>query len=52
MEAVLLLVTLARAFRVEVLEKPAPKPDPSVTLRPKHGVHARLRAQSSERRSA
>lgn len=40
MEAVLLLAVLARRFRVEVIEEPIP--DPSVTLRPKRGVHARL----------
>jgi cytochrome P450 len=42
MEAVLLLATLARAFRVEVLPKPRATPEPSVTLRPKHGLRARL----------
>ena len=36
MEAVLLLATLAQAFRVEVLH--APIPDPTVTLRPKKGL--------------
>jgi cytochrome P450 len=40
MEAVLLLATLARAFRADVLA--APVPQPSVTLRPKHGLRARL----------
>lgn len=40
MEAVLLLATLAQRFRVEVLR--APVPDPSVTLRPRRGVRARL----------
>ena len=34
---------LAQRFRVEVLEEPIP--DPSVTLRPKHGVRARLHAR-------
>jgi len=42
MEAVLLLATLAQRFRVEVLPKPAPTPDPTVTLRPKHGLRVRL----------
>jgi cytochrome P450 len=42
MEAVLLLATLARAFRVEVLPKPRAIPEPSVTLRPKHGLRVRL----------
>jgi cytochrome P450 len=40
MEAILILATLAREFRVEVLETPIPQP--SVTLRPKKGVRARL----------
>jgi cytochrome P450 len=43
MEAVLILAVLARRFRVEVLAEPIP--DPSVTLRPKHGVKARLHAR-------
>ena len=42
MEAVLLLATLARAFRVDVLPKPRAVPEPSVTLRPKHGLRVRL----------
>lgn len=41
MEAVLLLATLAQSVRVEVL-RPGPVPDPSVTLRPRRGVRARL----------
>ncbi|MDB4936819.1 MAG: cytochrome family protein [Labilithrix sp.] len=45
MEAVLLLVTLARAFRVEVLRKPKVVPEASITLRPKHGLHVRLHAR-------
>jgi cytochrome P450 len=45
MEAVLLLVTLARAFRVEVLRRPRVVPEASVTLRPKHGLRVRLRAR-------
>jgi len=40
MEAVLILATLARAFRVEVREPGVP--ETSVTLRPKHGITARL----------
>ncbi len=44
MEAVLLLATLARRFRVEVSGTPVP--DPSVTLRPKQGVTARLSARA------
>ncbi len=42
MEAVLLLATLARAFRVHVLPTPRPIPEPSVTLRPKNGLRVRL----------
>jgi cytochrome P450 len=45
MEAVLLLVTLARAFRVEVLPKRRLVPEASVTLRPKNGLHVRLHAR-------
>ena len=46
MEAVLLLSTLSRAFKVEVLETPRVTPDPSVTLRPKRGVRARLKRRT------
>ena len=46
MEAVLLLATLARAFRAEVLPKPAVVPFPSVTLRPRHGLRVRLAARA------
>jgi cytochrome P450 len=42
LEAVLLLATLAQAFDVEVLQSPRPTPEPSVTLRPKHGLRGRL----------
>ena len=42
MEAVLLLATLAQALRVEVLPKPRPVPQASVTLRPKNGLRVRL----------
>jgi cytochrome P450 len=44
-EAVLVLATLARSFRVEPLREP--KPAPSVTLRPKNGLRVRLRALRS-----
>jgi cytochrome P450 len=40
LEAVLLLATLAQAFDVDVLSKPIP--EPSVTLRPRHGLRVRL----------
>ena len=42
MEAVLLLATLAKAFDVDVQGKRSVKPQPSVTLRPKGGLTARL----------
>ena len=42
MEAVLILATLARAYRVDVLSRPRPTPEPSVTLRPKHGLRVCL----------
>jgi cytochrome P450 len=42
LEAVLILATLARAFDVEVLPSPRATPEPSVTLRPKHGLRVRL----------
>jgi cytochrome P450 len=42
MESVLLLAILARRFHVGVLPSPRIVPEPSVTLRPKHGVRVRL----------
>jgi cytochrome P450 len=48
MEAVLILATLARAYRVDVMPRPRPTPEPSVTLRPKRGLRVRL----TRRRSA
>jgi len=42
LEAVLVLATLARSFDVDVLPVPAAVPEPSVTLRPRHGLRARL----------
>lgn len=44
MEAVLLLVTLARSFRVEATKTPSPLP--SVTLRPRNGLRVNLRSRS------
>jgi cytochrome P450 len=41
MEAVLLLATLAQAFHVDVLDRRVVA-EPSVTLRPKHGIRVRL----------
>jgi cytochrome P450 len=43
MEAVLLLATLARSFRLDVQSSPRPVPQPSVTLRPKNGLRVRVR---------
>jgi cytochrome P450 len=45
MEAVLVLATLAREFRVDVLAPPIPAP--SVTLRPKNGLRVRLHRRKS-----
>lgn len=42
-EAVILMATLLQRYRVEVLPRPRPVPAPSVTLRPKKGLHARVR---------
>jgi cytochrome P450 len=42
LEAVLLLATLARSFDVDVLPVPRAVPEPSVTLRPKHGLRVRI----------
>lgn len=47
MEAVLVLVTLLRAYHVEVQAKPRVVAEPSVTLRPRHGVRVRLEGRSS-----
>jgi cytochrome P450 len=46
MEAVLLLATLARAFRAEVLPRRV-VPQTSVTLRPKNGLQVRLSRRSA-----
>jgi cytochrome P450 len=42
LEAVLVLATLARAFDVSVLPEPRAVPSPSVTLRPRDGIRARV----------
>jgi cytochrome P450 len=47
MEAVLLLATLARSFRLEVQSVPRVIPEPSVTLRPKRGLRVRVKRTSS-----
>lgn len=52
MEAVLVLATIARRFRVELAPDANLAWMPAITLRPKHGVRARLLArQGSVRRS-
>jgi hypothetical protein len=43
----LLLATLARDFQVDVQPRPRIVPVPAVTLRPKHGIRARLSKRSS-----
>lgn len=42
LEAALVLATVAQRYRVEVLEPKEVMPDPSLTLRPKGGLRARL----------
>jgi cytochrome P450 len=42
MEAVLLLATIAQRFRLEPVSGRPPVPQPSITLRPKDGIRARL----------
>ena len=48
MEAVLLLATVAREFRLEPVTGDPPVPQPSITLRPRGGITMRL----SKRRAA
>jgi cytochrome P450 len=43
MKGPLVLATIARRFRVELVSGQAVVPDPTFTLRPRHGVHAFLR---------
>ena len=49
MEAVLILATIARRFRLEVEPGQTLELLPSITLRPKHPILMRLKAQSSPR---
>jgi len=42
MEAVLLLAMVAQRFRLKILSEPKVEPWPSITLRPKFGISARL----------
>jgi cytochrome P450 len=46
MEARLVLATLARHFRFEPVSALKPELQPSITLRPKHGLQVRLRART------
>ncbi len=48
MEAVLLLATLARAYRLDVLPRPRPVAEPSITLRPKDGLRVRLSRRKTQ----
>ncbi|MEO1686067.1 MAG: cytochrome P450, partial [Cyanobacteria bacterium J06631_12] len=43
MEGVLLLATIAQAFKLELLPKQEILPQPSITLRPKHGIQVVLK---------
>ena len=45
-EATLLLATIARKFRLELLPGQQPIPQPSVTLRPKGGISMVLERRS------
>ncbi|MEM6993203.1 MAG: cytochrome P450 [Myxococcota bacterium] len=42
MEAKIIVAGLARRFAVDVVDDPPPVPDPKVTLRPLHGMPARI----------
>lgn len=43
MEGVLVLATIARRYRIELTGRPAAEPFPTITLRPRYGIGARLR---------
>lgn len=43
MEAALLLTTIAQKFKLELVAGSPPVPQPSITLRPKHGIRVKLR---------
>jgi cytochrome P450 len=42
MEATLILATLAQRWRMELLDRPPIDVQPTITLRPRHGVRVRL----------
>ena len=48
MEAVLLLATIARRFRLEIEPGQTLELLPSITLRPRYPIHVRLRANDHE----
>lgn len=50
-EALVVLVHMLRRFRVEIEPGPIPEMVASVTLRPKHGIHGRLRARAGAARA-
>lgn len=43
MEGILVLATVARQFRIEITGRPQAEPFPTITLRPRNGIGARLR---------
>ena len=47
MEAVLLLATLAQGYRLELTRPEDVIPQPTITLRPKHGIKVRLKGKRS-----
>ncbi|MGZ3473203.1 MAG: cytochrome P450 [Polyangiales bacterium] len=51
MEAILVLVTLARSFRADLVSGHSLQVQPAITLRPKSGVRVRLSARAHERRA-
>jgi cytochrome P450 len=46
MEATLLLATIAQKFQIEIVASHPVVPMPSITLRPRHGIRARLRERA------
>jgi cytochrome P450 len=50
MEAVLLMVTILRAFRLDLVPNHPVVPQPSITLRPKYGMKMMLKKRETQRR--
>jgi cytochrome P450 len=50
MEATLLLATIAQRFRIRLVPGHRVVPMPSITLRPRYGIRAKLEARSAPRR--